>query len=91
MRVRPEASSPPNGLTGSLPDRCWPRTSGIGILLCKSSDRLMVEYALRDVSKPIGVAGYQIVEALPEQLEGNLPTVEQLEEELGESESNTQE
>lgn len=54
----------------------------IGILLCKSSDRLMVEYALRDVSKPIGVSGYQIVEALPNQLEGSLPTVEQLEEEL---------
>jgi len=55
----------------------------IGILLCKSSDRLMVEYALRDVSKPIGVAGYQLVEALPETLEGSLPTVQQLEEELG--------
>lgn len=60
----------------------------IGILLCKSSSRLVVEYALRDVSKPIGVSGYQLVEALPDQLEGRLPTVAQLEEELGEGEPN---
>ena len=58
----------------------------IGILLCKTPDRLVVEYALRDVSKPIGVATYQIVEALPEELAGRLPTIEELETELGEAE-----
>ncbi|MBI2298177.1 MAG: DUF1016 domain-containing protein [Armatimonadetes bacterium] len=54
----------------------------IGILLRKTPDRLVVEYALRDVSKPIGVATYQLVGALPEDLEGRLPTVEELEAEL---------
>jgi predicted nuclease of restriction endonuclease-like (RecB) superfamily len=56
----------------------------IGLLLCKGKDRLVVEYALRDVQKPIGVAEWEtrLVETLPEELQGNLPTVEQLEAEL---------
>lgn len=58
----------------------------IGILLCRTPDRMVVEYALRDVGKPIGVATYQLVEALPEELAGRLPTVEELEAELGEAE-----
>jgi len=41
-----------------------------------------VEYALRDVHKPMGVAEYQLAKALPEHLKGSLPTVEQLEAEL---------
>ncbi|MCC7492840.1 MAG: DUF1016 family protein [Fimbriimonadaceae bacterium] len=62
------------------------RTEGdqpsIGILLCKGSQRLVVEYALRDLGKPIGVSAYDIVAALPDQLQGSLPTVEQLEQQL---------
>jgi predicted nuclease of restriction endonuclease-like (RecB) superfamily len=54
----------------------------IGILLCKSKNRVVVEYALRSVQKPIGVAEYQLAKALPDKLKGNLPTVEQLEAEL---------
>lgn len=54
----------------------------IGILLCKGRNRVIVEYALRDVHKPIGVAEYQLAQALPEHLKGSLPTVEQLEAEL---------
>ena len=54
----------------------------IGILLCKSRNEVIVEYALRDVSKPLGVAEYQLAEALPERLEGSLPSVEELEAEL---------
>jgi hypothetical protein len=56
----------------------------IGLLLCKGKDRLVVEYALRDVQKPIGVAEWEtrLVETLPEELQGSLPTVEQLEAEL---------
>ena len=42
----------------------------------------IVEYALRDVNKPIGVSTYQLRDALPEKLQGNLPTIEQLEAEL---------
>jgi predicted nuclease of restriction endonuclease-like (RecB) superfamily len=54
----------------------------IGLLLCKTQDRLVAEYALSGIDKPIGVAEYQLVRALPEALAINLPTVEELESEL---------
>lgn len=56
----------------------------IGLLLCRSKDRIVVEYALRDLKKPIGVSGWEtkIVEMLPEDLKGSLPTVQELEAEL---------
>jgi predicted nuclease of restriction endonuclease-like (RecB) superfamily len=56
----------------------------IGLLLCRAKDRLVVEYALRDLHKPIGVAEWEtrLVESLPADLKGNLPTVEELEAEL---------
>lgn len=54
----------------------------IGIILCKTKNRTIVEYALRDMNKPIGVSTYQLRDALPEKLKENLPTVEQLEAEL---------
>ena len=60
----------------------------IGLLLCKDSrNKLKIEYALRDVKKPIGVAEWQtrLVESLPKKLRGSLPTIEELERELGES------
>lgn len=56
----------------------------IGLILCKTRDRVVVEYALRDVSKPIGVSEYQLAAALPEKLKGTLPTIEELESELSE-------
>ena len=56
----------------------------IGLLLCKTKDHLVAEYALSGIDKPIGVAEYQLVRAsLPEPLVTSLPTVEQLESELG--------
>lgn len=56
----------------------------IGILLCKAKNDVVVEYALRDVSKPIGVANWEtrLVEALPDELKGRLPSVEEMEAEL---------
>jgi len=57
----------------------------IGLLLCKDSkNKLKIEYALRDVKKPIGVAEWQtrLVDSLPKKLRGSLPTVEELEREL---------
>jgi predicted nuclease of restriction endonuclease-like (RecB) superfamily len=58
----------------------------IGLLLCKSKNKVVAEYALRDSNKPIGVAEYQLVEALPKDLEASLPSVEMIERELGEIE-----
>ncbi len=50
----------------------------IGIILCKSKDKTIVEYALRESNKPIGVASYRVVTALPEELKGQLPEPEQV-------------
>ena len=56
----------------------------IGLLLCRAKDRFIVEYALRDLRKPIGVAGWEttLVENLPKDLRGSLPSVEEIEAEL---------
>jgi hypothetical protein len=50
----------------------------IGIILCKSKDRTIVEYALRQASGPIGVARYEIMTTLPAELTGELPAPEQI-------------
>lgn len=54
----------------------------IGLILCKNKKGLIVEYALRDSNKPIGVSEYLLTEVLPRELEACLPTIEQLEAEL---------
>lgn len=54
----------------------------IGIILCKSRNKVVAEYSLRDTNKPIGVSSYQLTEALPESLRGSLPSIEELESEL---------
>jgi predicted nuclease of restriction endonuclease-like (RecB) superfamily len=57
----------------------------IGLLLCRSKREVVVEYALRDLKKPIGVAGWEttLSKTLPEGYANSLPSVEALEEELG--------
>ena len=55
----------------------------IGLLLCKTKKKLVAEYSLSGLSKPMGVAEYQLVRSLPEPLDTKLPTIRQLEEELG--------
>ncbi len=59
----------------------------IGLLLCKSKNRIVVEYALRDTVKPIGVAEWQLTRSLPEHLSASLPSVDTLEVELANSNS----
>lgn len=54
----------------------------IGLLLCKSKKRLVAEYALSGMDKPMGVAEYRLVRALPEPLGTCLPTIEEIEAEL---------
>jgi predicted nuclease of restriction endonuclease-like (RecB) superfamily len=58
----------------------------IGIILCKGRDRLIVEYALRDMTKPIGVAAHRLLETLPKQLEASLPSADALTAELAREE-----
>jgi len=51
----------------------------IGILLCKNKDKLVAEYALSDINKPIGVSEYQLTQSLPESLQSSLPSIEEIE------------
>ncbi|MBN1981847.1 MAG: DUF1016 family protein [Chitinivibrionales bacterium] len=55
----------------------------VGMLICKSKKKTVVEYSLKDWNKPIGVSEYQITKALPDELKSSLPTIEEIEAELG--------
>lgn len=57
----------------------------IGLILCQNKNQVLAEYALRGVDKPIGVSEYELTRALPEELESALPSIEEIEAELGES------
>jgi predicted nuclease of restriction endonuclease-like (RecB) superfamily len=57
----------------------------IGIVLCKDRNQVVVEYALRGLTQPIGVSKFELTKALPESLKGRLPTVEDLEAEMEDS------
>lgn len=54
----------------------------IGLLLCKTKNKVVAEYALRDSSRPMGIAEYQLIESLPTTLQTSLPSIEQIEQEL---------
>jgi predicted nuclease of restriction endonuclease-like (RecB) superfamily len=54
----------------------------IGLILCQTKDRVLAEYALRGIDKPIGVSSYELTRALPADLKSVLPTVEEIEAEL---------
>lgn len=60
----------------------------IGIILCKSKNKMIVEYALRNTGKPIGIASYRLTTSLPKNLKGSLPTIEELKTELTKSSPN---
>jgi len=55
----------------------------IGLLLCKSKNKIVAEYALGDKSQPMGVAEYKLLESLPAEFQTSLPSIEQIESELG--------
>ena len=81
---KPEYAGKMNFYLSAVDDLLRHPTDGptLGLILCKSKRRLTVEYALRDLAKPLGVSGFQLAEALPKELETALPSVEQLEAEL---------
>lgn len=56
----------------------------IGILLCKSKNKIVAEYALSNISAPIGVSEYTLSKALPKKLKTSLPTIEEIETNLNE-------
>jgi predicted nuclease of restriction endonuclease-like (RecB) superfamily len=55
----------------------------VGLMICKSKKKTVVEYSLKDTNKPIGVSEYQITQALPDDLKSSLPSIEEIEAELG--------
>jgi len=55
----------------------------IGLLLRKSKNTVVAEYTLHDKTQPIGVTEYQVIESLPKELHTSLPSIEQIERELG--------
>jgi predicted nuclease of restriction endonuclease-like (RecB) superfamily len=54
----------------------------IGILICKERNKVMAEYALKDINKPIGISEYKLTEAIPKEFKSSLPSIEELEKEL---------
>lgn len=55
----------------------------IGILICKSKDNMIVEYSLKNIEKPIGISEYTLTKFLPEDMKAVLPSIEEIEAELG--------
>ena len=51
----------------------------IGILICKSKNDLVVEYALKDINKPLGISQYELTETLPKEYKSSLPSIEEIE------------
>ena len=51
----------------------------IGVLLCKTPNETVIEYALRGINKPMGVADYELAKALPKNIKSEMPTIEELE------------
>ncbi len=58
----------------------------IGLLLCKNKNKIVAEYALQDVRKPIGISEYELSRKLPENIQSQLPSVEELEHGLADNE-----
>ena len=54
----------------------------IGVVLCRSKNKPVVEYALRGMTQPIGVSTYRTTAALPDEFKTNLPSIEELEQEI---------
>jgi predicted nuclease of restriction endonuclease-like (RecB) superfamily len=54
----------------------------IGLILCQQHDRILAEYALRGLDKPIGISSFELTRAIPHSLESSLPSIEQIEAEL---------
>jgi predicted nuclease of restriction endonuclease-like (RecB) superfamily len=82
---RPEYSGKMNFYLSAVDDQLKKEADNptLGLLICRHKDDLTVEYALRDIKKPMAVSAY-LTEALPKKLAATLPTIAQIEAELGE-------
>jgi YhcG PDDEXK nuclease domain len=71
-------------IPGATTPCSWRRWATIGLILCQGKDRMLAEYSLAGIDKPIGVSSYELTRALPSKLRSVLPTVEEIEAELDE-------
>ena len=60
---------------------CGTRTSS-SLILSKTRNQIVAEYAVRDLARPLGIAEFKHFATLPEQIKGSLPTIEEIEAEL---------
>jgi predicted nuclease of restriction endonuclease-like (RecB) superfamily len=83
-RFQPEYSGKMNFYLSAIDDllRHPDDQPSIGIILCKSKNMVVAEYALRDLGKPVGISEYHLTGTLPKRMQESLPTVEQLQAEL---------
>jgi predicted nuclease of restriction endonuclease-like (RecB) superfamily len=81
---KPEYAGKMNFYCSVVDDLLRHETDGqtIGLILCQQPDRVLAEYALRDMTKPIGVSGFELTRALPQALQSSLPSIEDIEKEL---------
>ena len=57
----------------------------VGLLVCKSMDKVEAQYALESTSQPLGVSSYELSKLIPEDFKGSLPTIEEIEAELNDN------
>lgn len=81
---KPEYAGKMNFYCSAVDDQLKHATDAptIGLILCQTKDRVLAEYALRDIAKPIGVSAYELEQALPETLASSLPSIEEIEAEF---------
>ena len=81
---KPQYTGQLNFYLSAIDDRLRHRDDqpSIGLILCKKQNKLIAEYALRDINKPIGISEFRLTDSLPERLKSSLPTIEQIEHEL---------
>jgi predicted nuclease of restriction endonuclease-like (RecB) superfamily len=81
---KPEYAGKMNFYCSAVDDQLKHATDAptIGLILCQTKDRVLAEYALRDIAKPIGVSAYELEQALPETLASSLPSIQEIEAEF---------
>ena len=86
-KFKPEYAGKLNFYCNVIKDRLKHPTDQptIGLILCQTRDRLLAEYSFSGIDKPIGISTYELTRALPQGLKSALPTIEQIEAELGEA------
>jgi len=86
-KFKPEHAGKMNFYLSAVDDRLRHSEDrpSIGLVLCKTRNRIVAEYALRDLAKPISVSAYRLTETLPKKLKRSLPSIKKLETELGKS------